>query len=437
MDLIKLVDAEIHETQQQLVTLRAQLKRSTQHEPKKSSINVQAVPFKEQATKQPVLANRNVANAKPLNHCAKRHHSATADHSIDSAISSAASSEMHQLNSPDTSPQTIPKTVWNSSPDDTMSTSSRTSSNAEERYLAKLKKMYQNRDKEKQIDSQPSQESKDNSKLTEFVVDGIVEKIWEKLQNIKPPQEKEEKELCSVAVETTFANQSLPSDDSDCDEESHISDDIQSIYLEEELEDENTVYMPLPNKKEKEKSMNHHRQELHKIQESLQSLSFFTQNEMTQYKDLEMKKREKPPVVLIDFDEDHDHVDHQGLNFSNTSHNTSMFRTLPEISSTCSTPKRRQSISFTQNSVSTIEQIRNFTVSNVSNQAISFSTARESTSFYPKQQLPQFSAISFSVDSMSREQIMSAISSSDVLDNDQFWEDVLDGSANLGHEVHF
>lgn len=441
MDLIKLVDAEIFETQQKLVTLRAQLQRSMRPEPKMTVLRDQAGTSREQTnTVKPVLVKKNVTTERPLNHCTKRYQKTVSDNSIDSAFSSAASTEAKSC-SPITSPQTIPKTVWISSPDDTLSMSSQASSNAEERYLSKLKKMYQNRENGKQVESQHLKDHQSdlescdtNNRFPDHFVEDIVEKICDKLQNIRPLQEKEEKELRSVAVETTFANQiviSSSDDNSSGDEESLTWDDEQSVqFLHDQAlpSDDNTVYMHLPAKGQSRKVINHQQ---HKEQE----ISLFSLNELTQYRELEKERnREKPPALLIDFVEDSSENDHHqneelNFNFDNTCH-TSLFKTLSEIQSTMSassTPKRRSSRgSSSQSSASTIEQIRNSTAAaTASNSTISFSTAYDSSSYH-QQQKQSFSAISFSVDTMSREHIMNVLSTSDVFDNDQLWEDVLD-----------
>src|SRR5699024_7525890 len=133
---------------------------------------------------------------------------------------------------------------------------------SEERYLAKLKKIFQNRDGREQVKStqlrMPHQQDSSSGpdQFTQLFVDDIVEKLCHKLQRIGQPLQAE-KELKSVAIETTFGpfteNPEVESDSdtcvsSDADKESVSADSVLEEREVEEAISDGTIYLHLPAK---------------------------------------------------------------------------------------------------------------------------------------------------------------------------------------------
>jgi len=243
-------------------------------------------------------------------------------------------------------------------------------------------------------------------------VDNIVDKICDKLQQIKPVEEKvvevkecekRQKELRSVATEMTFQEEQS---DSSSSEESEPSDDINdddvnSVVIPDfDFTSNDTLYMNLPVKSRKPRTTRQVNTTIN-LDESLFST--------TQYMKMQPKK---PPVEVDLYKSPNTSINDQQFSaqpsFNDISCNTSMFKTLPEISSICSTPNER---------FPSIERMRS---RNISNQSLLYNTANDSL----PESVTTRNSTEFTIDtSFELSQ----------LDNDKFWKDVfrkagLDGS---------
>lgn len=401
LDLIKLVDEEIQVTSHKLSVLRDELARATtkttapvQRNALQNRVTQTSLPHPK-TSRQADSGKGNFRQKVNQNNVSATKSPISGDRSFDSAFSSCSSSDPLEVQvEPIQGRMTIPKLIMDASP----ALSSSANSESEERYLAKLRKIFQNRNDKKLVSSNSPNSNGDSLCIDQFanlVVDNIMDKIGDKLIGAKS---NEVKELRSVAIETTLRDKELSSSFDD----NNYQDDISVAQLTiQDIQDTSTdtVYMHLPVKRQKEPKT---RQKLGNPfttiipgeLERLQSSIFST----TQY--LEPPKL-NPTKHLVEMDliksiyntSTATHCSSNGPPFNDVSCNTSMFKTLPELSSNCSTPKGR---------LPPIERIRS-TIAN----SLSYETANQS--------LPSMNITEFTLNTSSE---------LSVIDNDKFWKDV-------------
>lgn len=401
LDLVKLVDEEIQVTSHKLSVLRAELAKATtkitphvQRNAMQNRVSQTSLP-RQETSGQADFGKGNFLQNVSQNNVSATKSPISGDRSIDSAFSSCSSSDPLEVQGePIKGRMTIPKLIMNVSP----ALSRSANSESEERYLAKLRMIFQNRNGNKLVSSDSPNsngEFRDSLCIDQFanlVVDNIMDKIGDKLISAKST---EVKELRSVALETTFRDKELSSS---FDDDDNYQDDISVAQLTIQDTSTDTIYMHLPVKSQKAPT----RQKLgHQFTtlipdelELLQSSIFST----TQY--LEPPKL-KPTKHLVEMDMIKSIYDtstatrcsSNGPQFNDVSCNTSMFKTLPELSSNCSTPKGR---------LPPIERIRS-TIAN----SFSYETANQS--------LPSLNITEFTLNTSSE---------LSVIDNDKFWKDV-------------
>lgn len=354
LDLIELIDQEILKTNEQLASLRAELiniynSKGTAHRNALLEKSIQVDLPREVAVQVNLFHDDDRFMSEPtkLSQQAQSVDGGMQIGSNDSAISSCTSCDECNYHKVPIHLDSNEKKLVTSPAQDPINTnhrlrssfsgsSSNKLSSSEERYLNKLRKIMQNRI----YDSQNQQyntsrciethncsqtDLADNEELASF----IAGKVSSKLKDLIPIEERGKKVYRNVEVETTLP---LPQNGN------YLADsNEETISL---LEDD-TIYMNLPaSHRNRGKSLKSNCKVVFDPNEASFSST------LTSYYEPPVKR--STPLLQMDLIKDnskvmHKHDKSQMLSLKDTSCDTALFATLPEVTSNCSTPKKDHS----------------------------------------------------------------------------------------------